>query len=208
MGEDKRAKDPSKIIFLDVDGVLNGVNLELQKRIDRLPKFIRTIMRRFCRRHGGHLPFMPAQMARLQRIVYETGAIIVLSSAWRKLMDDHRFADIINSAMAKYGLAIESCTGTDPSGWRENEIFKWLADSAEKENFFGANIPFAFTADIWAERDPRAWIAIDDDFQDMQEIDRMGRLIRTSFFSRKYGLQDDHVQRAIDILNRPLREKP
>jgi hypothetical protein len=145
---------------------------------------------------------MPAQMARLQRIVHETGAIIVLSSAWRKLLDDPVFANIINSAMAKYGLAIESCTGTDPSGWRENEIFKWLADSAKKEKFFEIKLPFAFTAGVWVEYDPRAWIAIDDDIQDMQQIDDMGRLIRTSFFSRKYGLQDNHVQKAIDILNK------
>jgi hypothetical protein len=104
--------------------------------------------------------------------------------------------------MAKYGLAIESCTGTDPSGRRENEIFKWLADSAKKEKFFEAEIPFAFTADVWAEYDPRAWIAIDDNFQDMQQINDMGRIIRTAFFSRKYGLQDNHVQKAISILNK------
>lgn len=140
-------------------------------------------------------------MTRLQKIVNETGAIIVLSSAWRKLMNDPPFADIINSAMTKYGLTIESCTGTDPSGWREQEIFKWLTDTAEGHNFFGIKLPDPITCEYWAERDPRAWVAIDDDIQDMQKIDKMGRLIHTAFFSRRYGLQDDHVRRAINILN-------
>jgi hypothetical protein len=202
----KTPKDPSKIIFLDVDGVLNGVNLELHNVLDRLPGFIKTIIRNFCRRHGGHLSFMPAQMTRLQKIVHETGAIIVLSSACRKLLDDPHFANIINSAMAKYGLIIESCTGTDPSGWRENEIFKWLVDSAKREKFFGIKTPFTFIADRWVEHyEPRTWIAIDDDFQDMQQIDKMGKLIRTAFFSRRYGLQDNHVRKAIELLNQPAR---
>jgi hypothetical protein len=195
-------KNSFKIIFLDVDGVLNGINLELHKFLDRLPSFIRTAVRKLCRISGGHLPFMPAQMLRLQKIVNATGAIIVLSSSWRKLMDDQQYADTINSALAKYGLAIESCTGTDPAGWREHEIFNWLTDTAERQNYFGVSLPNSMTCEYWAEIDPRAWIAIDDDYQDMQKIDKMGRLIRTAFFSRKYGLQDDHVRKAINILNK------
>ena len=144
-------------------------------------------------------------MIRLQKIINETGAIIVLSSAWRKLMNDPRCADIVYSAMAKYGLSIDSCTGTDPSGWREREIFQWLTDTAESQNFFGIDLPSFFDREYWAERDPRAWIAIDDDIQDMQKIDKMGRLIHTAFFSRRYGLQDDHVRKAIDILNKAGR---
>jgi hypothetical protein len=198
-------KNSFKIIFLDVDGVLNGVNLELHKFIDRLPGFLKTAVRKLCRNSSVHLPVMSAQMLRLQRIVNATGAIIVLSSSWRKLMDDPLFANIINSAMAKYGLAIASSTGTDPSGWRENEIFKWLTDTAKIQNYFGVSLPDSLTCEHWAEIDPRAWIAIDDDYQDMQKIDKMGRLIHTAFFSHRYGLQDDHVRKAINILNKTNR---
>jgi histidinol phosphatase-like enzyme len=191
----------TKIVFLDIDGVLNGVNLELQQFIDRLPKFINTIVRKFCHRNGGHLPIMPAQTARLKKIINATGTIIVLSSAWRKLLDDPRLANPLYSALADYGLTIESSTGIDPSGWREKEIFAWLADTAKKHGYFGLKPSEPLTNERWAEQDPRAWIAIDDDLQDMQKIDKMGKLIRTAFFSHKFGLQDSHVRKAIDILN-------
>ena len=58
MADHDIAKNPFKIIFLDIDGVLNGVNLELHEFIDHLPGFIKTVVRKFCRMNGGHLPIM------------------------------------------------------------------------------------------------------------------------------------------------------
>lgn len=191
-----------KIIFLDVDGVLNGYNLELQKFIDLLPHHVKNFIREhFCTFRKSSFPVRRPQMLRLKKIVDATGARIVLSSSWRKLLDDPYFANVMHARMKKYGLSIYDRTGTDSKGWRENEIFSYLKNTAKKARYFGLDVSDDISLEQWAKLDPRSWIAIDDDYKDMQKTDGMGKLIRTEFFSRKYGLQHNHVKKAIAILN-------
>lgn len=191
-----------KIIFLDVDGVLNGYNLELQKFIDRLPHRIKNFIREhFCTFRRSSFPVQRPQMLRLKKIVDATGARIVLSSSWRKLLYDPYLANAMHAEMERYGLSIYDKTGTDSKGWRENEIFSYLKSTAQKARYFGLEVSDNISLEQWAKLDPRLWIAIDDDYTDMQKIDEIGRLIRTEFFSRKYGLQNRTVKKAIAILN-------
>lgn len=94
-----------KIIFLDIDGVLNSEEW-LYKRNDN-----ETIN--------------PEQVKLLKEIMDKTGAEIVLSSTWRKLSGRHPLYTYLVESLKKFGLEIKSHT---PSigGDRSKEIKKWI----------------------------------------------------------------------------------
>lgn len=93
-----------KIIFLDVDGVLNSVQDGYSIRL----------------RTDSHLKL-------LQHIVKETGAKIVLSSSWRI-----GFTPASKNLLARfkeYGLELFDCTPELSGTCRGDEIRKWLSDT-------------------------------------------------------------------------------
>ena len=92
-----------KVIFLDVDGVLNSAQDGYSIRL----------------KTDSHLKL-------LQYIVKETGAKIVLSSSWRI-----GFTPASKNLMARfkeYGLELMDCTPELSSACRGDEIRKWLND--------------------------------------------------------------------------------
>ncbi len=100
-----------KVLFLDVDGVLNT------------PKLIK----RFGFDHVDDI-----LVALVARIVRETGVEIVLSSTWRINEKDKKF---VEDALARHGLKLFGCTpviersgGWTEGGWvrRHEEIHAWL----------------------------------------------------------------------------------
>ena len=110
-----------KIIFLDIDGVLNSVRYDRQRTIDQ-----------------GNIDETRLQL--IKKLVDSTEARIVLSSSWRK----HWEKDIskcdaigrdINEVFAKYQLAIYDKTECLPSNDRAEEIRKWLNRQGNIEAF-------------------------------------------------------------------------
>lgn len=112
-----------KIIFLDVDGVLNtsqtfiDIHNEKSKRVEIDEFRVKT----------------------LSELVNKTGAKIVLSSSWRIFWDDNliplnRKAEEFNKIFDKYGLTIYSKTPYI-KGYRETEIDEWLNVHNNIENF-------------------------------------------------------------------------
>ncbi|MDE6690910.1 MAG: hypothetical protein K2K04_02975 [Clostridia bacterium] len=108
-----------KVIFLDIDGVLNSRAYDRKRNWNEQTNIDET-----------RLPLV-------KRIVDETGAKIVLSSTWREhwsvdplLCDDDGV--YINKTFAKYGLEIY---GKTPDLWltaeRPDEIKAWLKSSTE-----------------------------------------------------------------------------
>lgn len=100
-----------KVIFLDVDGVLNT------------PKLIRSF---------GFHHIDDILVALVARIVRETDARIVLSSTWRV---NEKNRKLVEDALARHGLVIFGCTpvirrseGWTGDGWvrRHEEIQAWL----------------------------------------------------------------------------------
>lgn len=92
-----------KIIFLDIDGVLNHNPLRCW--------------------HGPDIISIP-RVELLKRIVDHTGAAIVLSSAWR---DNPRDRQLVDAALAKAGLSVHDVTPVIPKIWdRGSEINTWL----------------------------------------------------------------------------------
>ena len=92
------------LLFIDVDGVLNST------------------------RNNKAVPFIPEIMARLARLVRESGAQPVLSTAWR-LKEESRTRVI--AQFLEYGLPMPlSCTPRI-LGPRGNEVLAWLQMNTE-----------------------------------------------------------------------------
>lgn len=107
-----------KIIFLDVDGVLNMWG------------------------SGGLLTLNKKRLSRLNKIIEATGAHIVLSSSWRKL--DGYIPHVgyplkkLEKALGYYGHKIHSMTTTvyfKERQIRGDEIAEWLNRHPEVTNF-------------------------------------------------------------------------
>ena len=101
-----------KVIFLDVDGVLNS------------------------RQDGNSIKLRTDSYLRLLReIVKATDAKIVLSSSWR--VGPSKAIRNLNNRLAEYGLEIMDSTPLLPgSSCRGDEIRQWLSDNGQSvENF-------------------------------------------------------------------------
>ena len=121
------------------------------------------------------------KVKRLKKIVDATGAKIVLCSTWKmgwsrdpELCDND--AAYLNKKLAREHLRIRDKT-EDKITDRGHGIINWLAKCAGQHK----------------------WIVLDDDiFKDYKECGIMPHLVKTSFALG--GLQDEHVEKAIDLL--------
>lgn len=158
-----------KIVFLDIDGVLNSMDY-----------FGRT---KDCK---GYTEINPEKVKLLKEIVDRTGAEIVLSSTWRDLgkrknEPEHPMYTYLTDTLKEYGMEIIDHTpyiGQD----RPKEIRAWLGNQHDKDIQF---------------------VSLDDDFQE-QKYDEVGIgdfLVRTSFYEKDGGLRQEHVEKAVRILN-------
>ena len=101
-----------KILFLDVDGVLNS------------------------RKDGNSIKLSTDSHLRLlQEIVKATGAKIVLSSSWR--VGPAKAFRNLNNRLAEYGLEIMDSTPVLPgSSCKGDEIRQWLSDNGQSVETF------------------------------------------------------------------------
>lgn len=100
-------KTTNKLIFLDVDGVLNNAETK-------------------ARTPSGFTGIMDSKVELLKRIVDETAAKIVLSSDWRLMEIDNPDYIYLNKKLSKYNLNIYS--KTPEIDWRDrgNEVAAWM----------------------------------------------------------------------------------
>lgn len=184
-----------KIIFLDIDGVLNGYsNLNVLGwkcicffRSKRLKNWYRKIANP-C---GVH----EIKVKRLARIVCITGAKVVMSSSWRHSWWNTPYKEMwgnlkkLADLFRKYDIEVIDITPESPEGKRDDEILDWLdAHEGEVENF----------------------IILDDENSFLRHFDDDERFIQTSsvpkgvlIMGRGYentGLKWKHVEQAIRIL--------
>lgn len=94
-----KTQSKSRVLFLDVDGVLNS------------------------HKTGGRYALKKNCLRRLQRIVEETSCEIVLSSTWRR--DEYAFKRLCK-VLSYRGISILDKTIYIPSGPRGLEIEEWL----------------------------------------------------------------------------------
>lgn len=148
-----------KVIFLDVDGVLNHASSNALYSL------------------GGYnyMGIEPEKVALLNKIVEATGAHVVLSSAWRTMMNVQDF----QSYMDSLGFVGQVIGATDVlrGHIRGDEIERWLTD--------------------WPGEPVNSYVIIDDR-TDMRE-EQLANFVTTSWST---GLTDIGVADAIRILGR------
>lgn len=164
-----------KVIFLDFDGVLNsGPYFDARGGIDGI-----------WEAKEEHEALDPAAVRRLNRLIERTGAKVVVSSSWRH----GRTVEQLQALLTARGFigevidkTITSVPNTDPlskrvCGSRGDEILHWVTLNSRA---YGG-IEF---------------VVLDDD-SDMDAVWRC--FVQTTFAQ---GLTDDHVDRAIELLQR------
>lgn len=97
-----------KILFLDVDGVLNSYKT------------------------GGMYALKRNCLRRLQKIVEETGCEIVLSSTWRK---DEYALRRLKRVLAYRGIKIKDTAPIFQKGFRGLEIQAWLVSNPSPDGY-------------------------------------------------------------------------
>lgn len=161
-----------KLIFLDVDGVLNpSTNIWYRKQKGEPTS-------------SYYIKLPGDKLYRLKKIVRDTGGEIIISSSWRigfdrNLMEPSPSIINLSNQLANYGLSISGFTPLHNNRHRGNEISNYLM------TFIRIN-----------KYKPK-YIIIDDNIQDIIGQHK-GHIIHTNSV---LGLQDEHVHIAINLLN-------
>lgn len=186
-----------RIIFLDIDGVLNGYSWWTYLLIDISKLF--HIPVKFMKEWLDLFGIKEKYAKRLSKIVNKTGAKVVMSSSWRhgywnrpydKMRCDQKK---LYNLLQKYNIEVISVTPIDKDGIREKEIKQWLSST-----------------DILVE----SFAILDDESYDLQSF--VGnRLVKTSNVIEgrmiqglpyeNTGLKKKHVEQAIKILNSKMK---
>lgn len=184
------------IIFLDIDGVLNGYNkwnllgwdVVCLTKSKRLKRWYRKLTDPF----GVH----KSKVRRLAKIVRATNAKVVMSSSWRfgwwntpyekQFEDQKKLTDLLN----KYNIEVIDITPESPDHRRDKEIKEWLAKNDDLVKRF---------------------VILDDERYDL-ECFVGSHLVQTSSVGKgeiimgynreDTGLKNKHVKQAIKILRK------
>lgn len=151
-----------KVMFLDVDGVLNSKDWLENNRV-RTENSVN-----------------PEKVKLLTEIVQKTNADVVLSSTWRYI-PEHPMFMYLTDILWQNGIKIHSFT-PKLDGDRPKEIKEWIEKRKEKIQF----------------------VSIEDDFleDDYRKYGIEDCLVRTSYYGKHGGLQRNHVEKAIQLLNK------
>lgn len=159
-----------KVVFLDFDGVLNSHAFMLAK-----PSSI--------------VGLDPVAVGRVNRLLRETDAEVVVSSTWRhgrsltqlrETLAERGFVGKMRGTTPHQSFTLSSSGVIETARVRGHEIQAWLDGAPD------------YDLDI------ESFVILDDD-SDMAHL--MDRLVKTTFAN---GLTDADVDRAIEMLRKPL----
>ena len=169
-----------KVIFLDVDGVLNS-DRTLYEDISLEDDLILN----------------------LKELVHKTKAKIILSSSWR--LSTEAVATLMDK-LDKFGLVISgmTCDGVDLN-WLEKYEFDATKKYLDTKFDYDENKQIKITHDRGAEifkwlcdHDDCTYIILDDDIEDIKPYFNESVIIKTSY---KTGLTKENIEKAMQILN-------
>lgn len=158
-----------KVLFLDFDGVINNANTFEKKRG---MKFANRLDYR-------RADLEPELIARIKKVIEQTGAKIVVSSSWRNGWSLNELNDLFKPFEISFVGVTPTLDVMDQKGllWlpmsRGAEIERWLAEHLEVTKY-----------------------AVIDDSSDAK-YGHEDRFVQTNFIS---GIQEKHVQKLIDLL--------
>ena len=170
-----------KVIFLDIDGVLNTTNT------------FRLRKEEYKKTGKYRLAIDEYRVEYLKRIIDESGAKIVLTSAWRRsfkkemtrIVSLDEKAQKLQNLFSKYDIEIYDITSVDSFDInREKQIKEWLE---RKDNI-------------------ETYIIIDDELCIYKDL--TDRVIKNKFMNSNIedetglGLGENHIEIAINLLNK------
>lgn len=177
-----------KVIFLDIDGVLNCQNYY----VDEISMKERT------KENYPYSEISKKRIELLNQIIEQTNSKIVVSSTWRLGRTKHELQNLLD----KCGLKGEVIDKTPHLGGKDGygiprgcEIELWL----KKNDFQRVNWSKEAQKEYLKKSKVKNYIILDDD-SDML-YNQKEHFICTSGFD---GLTQDHVDKAIEILNKDL----
>ena len=170
-----------RVTFLDIDGVLNSEAFALKLEEKHRQLGHTDLATCGCFQLYSHID--PEAIARVNRLVAETGAVIVISSTWRKRFDLSELQD----KLREHGL-VADVVGVTTDGHKDPEM---VAVHGHLERIYRGH-----EIDLWLRNHPEvtAFVIFDDD-SDMAM--HGNRLVQTDC---QEGLLDDHVDLAIRVL--------
>jgi hypothetical protein len=185
-----------RVIFLDVDGVLNGYNfwnqlgykITSKTKSKKLKKWYRDLVEPF----GIHI----LKFKRLVKIVRKTDAKIVISSSWRftlfsdeKAKDNHEDDLKFWYLIKKYKLEVIGRTPRSHDGRRDKEILTWLSKHEDEVDGFVILDDERFDLECFVDKELVQTSSVKE-----------GQMIKGSW-RESTGLKNKHVKQAIKILN-------
>ncbi len=192
-----------KVIFLDIDGVMNT-----EKRSEELWALVQEgKMSKEEYYETWDLPFDDTALP-LKKIVDSTGAVLVLSSSWRNIP---KSVERLSESLKRYDMELFGTTcrgvpletvvelGFDPDNCHSVYNFR---NCQEGEFTFDRGAEIAY----WLKQHPDvdSFVILDDDIADIKPYYKKEH-IRTSF--TEDGLTYELAEKAIKILNRKKRRK-
>lgn len=174
-----------KVIFLDIDGVLN--TKETYDKIYRNKGFLGIY----------DIEIDKFRLEYLKEIIDQTDAKIVLSSSFRHFFAKENNKIIPTNLKSKKVYDIFNCYGleiydTTPTGKqsREEEIQHWLSTRDDIESF------------IIIDDDPSMFYALSDKLIQTSKV-RLNYLM--SFMNESFGLCERHIPEVVDRLNKKTK---
>lgn len=184
------------IIFLDIDGVLNGYNFwnvlgwDIVCRINN--KKIRWWYKYITDPCGVH----ERKVKRLSKIVKSCNAKVVMSSSWRtiwyKRRYEHKSGDFkkLNDLFIKYDIDVIDITPRLDNRGRDCEIIQWLSQNEDKvKNFIILDDENSFMR------------AFHDDIRFIQTSSVPKGVLIQGHSSENTGLSRKHMKQAIKVLS-------
>lgn len=185
-----------KIIFLDIDGVLNGYGFCEYIGWKVVCFFKNKNLKNWYRKVTDPCGVHESKVKRLAKIIKKTNAKVVMSSSWRigwwqrpyeNMFDDQKK---LTDLLKKYNIEVIDVTPNLSGCKRDEEILHWLYEhDGEVEKF----------------------IILDDENSFLRAFDNDERFIQTStvtlgqmicgHWREKTGLKRKHMKKAIKILN-------
>lgn len=175
-----------KVVFLDIDGVLNGYNWcnSLIGNICTKIKPLRALYHKW-----DLFGVRTLKVLKLKYLLYKTGARVVLSSSWRFMWETNDTNPRILSLKNKFkffNIEVIGITPKSSTGHRGNEIKKWFSCNNYKVDNF---------------------IILDDEISDLSQFEK--NVIKTSsnkmiekYVPKTTGLKWKHVRKGIKMLNK------
>lgn len=178
------AEDPSKVIFLDVDGVLRPLTAG---------GFRAMMVDGEWALRAETADFISGAMLSLRHVVEETGALMILSSEWRR---DQPMRDGVDNILREYEMP--SC-----SSWTPTDLQR---DMGTENPFKAFTERRAREISQWLGNNPQVkqWVVLDDiNMAEADEDRKPGTLLmapRIVQTHRKIGITMENARAAVKIL--------